>query len=58
MDFSLNRSFVLIFLAQYTVHYRVGKVMRKHRKLSHNHPNCFTNGTLYVATKSRMNPLS
>ena len=38
MDFSLNRSFVLI-------HYRVSKVIRKHTKLSHNHPNCFTNET-------------
>ena len=34
MDFSLNRSFVLILLN--TV-YRVSKVIRKHTKLNHNH---------------------
>ena len=46
MNFSLNRSFVLILLIQYIAHYRVSKVIRKHRKLNHNHPNCFTNDTL------------
>ena len=40
MTFSLNRSFVLILLMQYIAHYRVRKVIRKHTKLSHNHPNC------------------
>ena len=43
MDFSLNKSFVLILLIQYIVHNRVSKVIRKHAKLNHNHPNCFTN---------------
>ena len=46
MNFSLNRSFVLILLIQYIAQYRVSKVIRKHTKLDHNHPNCFTNGTL------------
>ena len=46
MNFSLNRSFVLIPLIQYIVHYRVSKVIRTHTKLNHNHPNCFTNDTL------------
>ena len=41
MDFSLNRSFVLILLIQY----RVSKVFRKHTKPNDNHPNCFTNDT-------------
>ena len=45
MDFSLNRSFVLIILIRYMTHYRVNKVIRKHMKLNHNHPNCFTNET-------------
>ena len=45
MDFSLNRSFVLILLMQYIAHYRLGKVIKKHTKLNHNHPNCFTNET-------------
>ena len=45
MDFSLNRSFVLILLIQYITHYCVSKVIRKRTKLSHNHPNCFTNDT-------------
>ena len=40
MDFSLNRSFVLSFLIQYVAYYRVSKVIRKHRKLNHNHPDC------------------
>ena len=43
MDFSLNRSFVSILLIQYIAHYRVSNVIRKHTKLNHNHPNCFTN---------------
>ena len=43
MNFSLNRSFVLILLIQYIAHYRVSKVIRKHTKLNHSHPNCFTN---------------
>ena len=42
MDFSLNRSFVLILLIQYIAHFRVSKVIRKHMKLSDNHLNCFT----------------
>ena len=42
MKFSLNRSFVLILLIQYIAHYRVSKVIRKHTKLNHNRPNCFT----------------
>ena len=46
MNFSLNRSFVLILLIQYIAHYRVSKVIRKHTKLNHNNPNCFTNDTL------------
>ena len=48
MDFSLNRSFVLILLIQYrssVAHYRVSKVIRKHTKLSHNHPYFFPNDT-------------
>ena len=45
MDFSLNRSFVLIPLMKCMAHYRVSKVIRKHTKLNQNHPNCFTNGT-------------
>ena len=46
MDCSLNRSFVLILLIQYIAHYRVSKVMKKkHTKLNHNHPNCFTDDT-------------
>ena len=46
MNFSLNRSFVLILLIQYFAHYRTSKVIRKHKKINHNHPNCFTNDTL------------
>ena len=46
MNFSLKRSSVLILLIQYIAHYRVRKVMGKHTKLDHNHPNCFTNDTL------------
>ena len=46
MNFSLKRSFVLVLLIQYVAHYRVSKVIRKHLKLNHNHPNCFTNDTL------------
>ena len=46
MHFSLNRSFVLILLIQYIAHYCVSKVIRKQKKLDHNHPNCFTNDTL------------
>ena len=46
MAFLLNRSFVLIFFIQYIAHYRARKVVRKHTKLNHNHPNCFTNDTL------------
>ena len=46
MNFSLNRSFVLILAIQYIAHYRVSKVIRKHTKLNRNHPNCFTNDTL------------
>ena len=45
MDFSLNRSFALILLIQYIAHYRVSKVICKHMKLNHNHPNCFANDT-------------
>ena len=45
MDFSLNRSFVLILLIEHIAHYRVNKVIRKHTKLNHNPPNCFTNDT-------------
>ena len=45
MNFSLNRSFVLIVLIQYIAHYLVNKVMRKHTELNHNHPYCFTNDT-------------
>ena len=45
MDFSLNRSFVLILLIQYTAHYRESKIIRKHMKLNHSHPNCRTNDT-------------
>ena len=45
MDFSLNRRFVLILFMQYIAHYRVSKVVRKHTKLNHNHPNCFVNDT-------------
>ena len=54
MDFSLNRSFVLILLIQYITHYRVSKVIRKHTKLNHDHPNCFTNDIQYLAPKSTM----
>ena len=43
MNFSSNRSLVLILLIQYIAHYRVNKVTRKRTKLNHNHPNCFTN---------------
>ena len=43
MNFLLNRSFVLILLTQYIAHYPVSKVIRKHTKLNHDHPNCFTN---------------
>ena len=43
MAVSLNRSFVLIILIQYITHYRVSKVIRKHTKLNHKHPSCFTN---------------
>ena len=46
MNFSLKRSFVLVLLIQYIAHYHVSKVIRKHTKLNHNHPNCFTNDTL------------
>ena len=46
MNFSLNRSFVLILLIQYIAHYRVSKGIRKYTKLNHNHPYCFTNDTL------------
>ena len=46
MNFSLKRSFVLVLLIQYIAHYRVSKVMRKHTKLNHNHPNCLTGDTL------------
>ena len=45
MDFSLNRSFVLLLFIQYIAHYRVSKVIRKDTKLNHNHPNCFTDDT-------------
>ena len=45
MYFSLNRRFVLILFIQYIAHYRVSKVIGKHMKLNHNHPNCFTNDT-------------
>ena len=45
MDFSLNRSFVLILLIPYIAHYRVIEVISNHTKLNHNHPNCFTNDT-------------
>ena len=46
MNFSLNRSFVLIVLILYIARYRASKVIRKDTKLNHNHPNCFTNDTL------------
>ena len=46
MNFSLKRSFALALLLQYIAHYRVSKVVRKHTKINHNHPNCFTNYTL------------
>ena len=39
---------------QYIAPYRVSKVIIKHTKLSHNHPNCFTND-INVAPKSTMN---
>ena len=39
-------------------HYRVSKVVRKHAKLNHNHPDCFTNDTQYAAPKSTMNTLN
>ena len=42
MDFSLNRSFVLIPLIQHIAHYAVSKVIRKHTKLNHNHRSCFS----------------
>ena len=58
MDFSLNGSFVLFLSIQYIAHYRVSKAIRKHMKLHHNHPNCFTNDTYYVAPKSTMNTLN
>ena len=45
MNFSLNRSFVLILLMQHIAHYRVRKVIRKHTKLNHKNSNCFTNDT-------------
>ena len=45
MNFSLNRGFVLILFIQYIAYYLASKVIRKHTKLSHNHPNCFTNDT-------------
>ena len=45
MDFWLNKSFVLILLIQYIAHYGGNKVIRKHTKLNHNNPNCFTNDT-------------
>ena len=57
MDFSLNRSFVLIPLIQYITRYRVNKVIRKHTKLNHDHPYCFTNDKKYVAPESTMNTL-
>ena len=46
MNFSLNRSFVLILLIQYIAHYHVSKVIRKHKKLNHNHSYCFTSDRL------------
>ena len=46
MDFSMNRSFVLILLIDYIDHYCVSKVIRKQKKLNHNHHNCFTNDML------------
>ena len=46
MNFSLNRRFVLILLIQYVAHYRVSKIIRKHTKLNHYHPNCFSNHML------------
>ena len=33
-------------LIQYIAHYHASKVIIKHTKLDHNHPNCFTNDTL------------
>ena len=45
MNFSLNRSFVLILLIQYITHYRASKIIKKHLKLYHSHPNSFTNDT-------------
>ena len=39
MDFSLNReALFLFFLYSISLLYRVGKVIRKHMKLNHNHP--------------------
>ena len=58
MDFSFNRSFVMILLIQYIACYRVSKVKRKHTKLDHNYQNCFTNDTYYVAPKSTMDTLN
>ena len=46
MNFSLKKSFVLVLLIQYIAHYHVSEVIRKHAKLNHDHPNCFTNDTL------------
>ena len=45
MDFSLNRCFVLVLLRQYIAHCCINKVIGKHMKLYHNHPNCFANDT-------------
>ena len=45
MDFSLSRIFVLVLLIHNIAHYHVSKVIRKHTKYNHNHPDCFTNDT-------------
>ena len=45
MNFSLNRGFVLILSMKYIAYYPVSKVIRKHTKLNHNHPDCFTSDT-------------
>ena len=49
MIFSLKRSFVLVLLIIYIT--LVSKIIRKHTKLNHNDPNCFTNDTLAMICK-------
>ena len=44
MNFSLDGRFVYdSFYTGCRAHYRVSKVKRKHTKLNHDHPDCFTN---------------